>query len=66
VSGVEREGSHVVVTGTGELINAVIIALHAAGVTARDVELDSSNLEDAFVKLTGRHPQDANSEGATS
>jgi ABC-2 type transport system ATP-binding protein len=55
VSRVEREGQHVVVTGTGELVNAVILALHAAGVTARDVQLDSSNLEDAFVKLTGKN-----------
>jgi len=55
---VEREGQHVTVTGTGtgELVNAVILALHTAGVTARDVQLDSSNLEDAFVKLTGNHP----------
>ena len=44
------------VTGTGELVNAVILGLHVAGVTARDVQLDSSNLEDAFVKLTGNHP----------
>jgi ABC-2 type transport system ATP-binding protein len=44
-----------VVTGTGELVNAVILALYAAGVTARDVQLDSSNLEDAFVKLTGKN-----------
>jgi ABC-2 type transport system ATP-binding protein len=55
VSRVEREGQHVVVTGTGELVNAVIFALHAAGVAARDVQLDSSNLEDAFVKLTGKN-----------
>jgi ABC-2 type transport system ATP-binding protein len=55
VSRVEREGQHVVVTGTGELVNAVILALYAAGVTARDVRLDSSNLEDAFVKLTGKN-----------
>jgi len=55
VSRVEREGQHVVVTGTGELVNAVILALHASGVTARDVQLDSSNLEDAFVKLTGKN-----------
>jgi ABC-2 type transport system ATP-binding protein len=61
VSRVEREGQHVVVTGTGELVNAVILALYAAGVTARDVQLDSSNLEDAFVKLTGKNP---NKEGA--
>jgi ABC-2 type transport system ATP-binding protein len=55
VSRVEREGQHVVVTGTGELVNAVLFSLAAVGVTARDVQLDSSNLEDAFVKLTGRH-----------
>src|SRR6201985_3088901 len=53
VTSLERAGQHVVVTGTGELVNAVILTLHAAGVTARDVQLDSSNLEDAFVKLTG-------------
>ena len=56
VTRIEREGPHVIVTGTGELVNAVILALHTAGVTARDVQLDSSNLEDAFVKLTGNHP----------
>jgi ABC-2 type transport system ATP-binding protein len=56
VARVEREGSRVVVTGTGELVNAVILTLAAAGVTARDMQLDSSNLEDAFVRLTGRHP----------
>ena len=61
VSRVDHDGQHVVVTGTGELVNAVILALHAAGVTARDVQLDSSNLEDAFVKLTGKN---LNSEGA--
>jgi ABC-2 type transport system ATP-binding protein len=55
VTGLEHAGQHVVATGTGELVNAVILALHAAGVTARDVQLDSSNLEDAFVKLTGSH-----------
>jgi ABC-2 type transport system ATP-binding protein len=55
VTRVERKGPHVVVTGTGELVNAVILTLAAAGVTAGDVQLDSSNLEDAFVKLTGKH-----------
>ena len=58
---VDHDGQHVVVTGTGELVNAVILALHAAWVTARDVQLDSSNLEDAFVKLTGKN---LHSEGA--
>ncbi len=53
---VRHEGPQVVVTGRGELVNAVILSLAAAGVTARDVELDSSSLEDAFVRLTGRKP----------
>jgi ABC-2 type transport system ATP-binding protein len=57
VARVEREGSRVVVTGTGELANAVILALAASGVTARDVQIDSSNLEDAFVKIIGRHEE---------
>jgi ABC-2 type transport system ATP-binding protein len=52
---VTRSGSHVIVTGTGELVNAVILTLAAAGVTAREVQIGSSTLEDAFVKLTGRH-----------
>jgi ABC-2 type transport system ATP-binding protein len=55
VTGLEREGQHVVVTGTGDLVSAVILALAAAGVTARDVRLDTSTLDDAFVKLTGTH-----------
>jgi ABC-2 type transport system ATP-binding protein len=56
VTRVEREGQHVVVTGTGELVNAVILALSAAGLEARDVQLDASTLEDAFVRLTGTPP----------
>jgi ABC-2 type transport system ATP-binding protein len=63
VSRMEREGADVIVTGTGELVNAVILTLAVAGVTAHDVQLDSSNLEDAFVKLTGRH---LHTEGATA
>jgi len=55
VTRVEHGGPDVIVTGTGELVNAVILTLAVAGVTAHDVQLDSSSLEDAFVKLTGRH-----------
>ena len=55
VDRLEYEGQHVVVTGTGELVNVVILTLATAGVTARDVQLDSSSLEDAFVKLTGKN-----------
>jgi ABC-2 type transport system ATP-binding protein len=55
VSGVEHDGEHVVVAGSGELANAVILALAAAGVTATGLHLDSASLEDAFVQMTGRH-----------
>jgi ABC-2 type transport system ATP-binding protein len=55
VTRVERDGRHVVVTGTGELVNAVVLALHAAGVDAHDVRLDAASLEDAYVRLTGEH-----------
>jgi ABC-2 type transport system ATP-binding protein len=68
VTRVEHQGQHVVVTGSGELVNVVILALAAVGVTARDVQLDSSNLEDAFVRLTGQHPsmEESMEEGASA
>jgi len=55
VSRVDRDGMHVDVTGSGELANVVILTLADAGVTANDMHLDTANLEDAFVALTGRH-----------
>jgi hypothetical protein len=41
----------------------VILALHAAGVDARDVRLDAASLEDAFVRLTEEreHPEEPQS-----
>ncbi len=54
IRGVEHEAGHVIVTGSGELANTVILTLAAAGVTATDVHLYSANLEDAFVAMTGR------------
>jgi ABC-2 type transport system ATP-binding protein len=58
VSGLDRHGSHVVVTGSGQLVNAVISTLAAAGITANDVEMESATLEDAFMWLTGSHLHD--------
>jgi ABC-2 type transport system ATP-binding protein len=58
VTRVEHDGRYVIVTGTGELVNAVVLALHEAGVDARDVRLDEASLEDAFVRLTGEHEHD--------
>ncbi len=53
VTSLDRQGRHVVVSGSGRLVNAVILALAAAGVAADDVELESATLEDAFIALTG-------------
>ena len=55
VTSFERQGHHVLVNGTGDLVNTVILTLATAGVTASDLEVVSGTLEDAFVKLTGRH-----------
>ena len=60
--GVGRQGQHVLVTGTGDLVNAVILALAAAGVTARDVQLGAPDLEDAFVALTGQDLSDMDND----
>ena len=55
VKEVGRNGRHVVVSGSGDLVSAVILALASAGLTAGDVRVESATLEDAFVRLTGRH-----------
>src|SRR5580698_1723899 len=59
VTAIQHDGHHIVVTGHGELATAVIVAMHAAGVEANDVRIDASTLEDAFVRLTGRHLHEA-------
>lgn len=53
VKSLDRQGRHVVVSGSGRLVNAVILTLARAGVTADGVELESATLEDAFIRLTG-------------
>lgn len=50
----EHQGERIVVYGSGELVNAVILTLAREGVTAEDVELETPSLDDAFVELTGR------------
>jgi ABC-2 type transport system ATP-binding protein len=55
VTSLARRGHHVLVNGAGDLANTVILTLATVGVTASDLEVASGTLEDAFVKLTGRH-----------
>lgn len=54
VASVESAGGVVVVTGTGELLLAVSRELDRHRVTATDLHLEQTTLEDAFVSLTGR------------
>ena len=54
VDHLERRGDGVVVSGTGDLLGAVISALAKAGVEAKDVQLESATLEDAPPRLARR------------
>jgi len=57
VDRVEHEGPRMAVSGTGDLFNAVVRALTAAGVEALEVQLDSATLEDAFLRLVQPSPK---------
>jgi ABC-2 type transport system ATP-binding protein len=52
VSAVERHGPDVLVTGSGDLLTAVVLALHRAGIRTDDVQTETASLEDAFLALT--------------
>ncbi|TCO62572.1 ABC transporter ATP-binding protein [Actinocrispum wychmicini] len=54
VTGVTHTASQVVVSGTGNLLQVVSAALAGRNVIAMDLRVEQTNLEDAFVALTGR------------
>ncbi|ONI81352.1 multidrug ABC transporter ATP-binding protein [Actinosynnema sp. ALI-1.44] len=54
VSEVAQQGSHVVVTGRGDLLYAVTAVLARNHVVAADLRVEQANLDDAFVALTGK------------
>jgi ABC-2 type transport system ATP-binding protein len=56
VTQIEHEGQRIRVTGTGDLVSRVLRALQAAGVEARDMQVESATLDDAYVRLT-HHPR---------
>jgi ABC-2 type transport system ATP-binding protein len=58
VTGVTRHGDQVVVTGTGNLVQAVAAVLARNRIVAEQLRVDQSSLDDAFVALTGRKLQD--------
>ncbi|MEU4423562.1 ABC transporter ATP-binding protein [Actinoplanes sp. NPDC024001] len=59
VTTVERAGHQLVVTGTGNVLLAVTTVLARNQVTAGDLRVDQTTLDDAFVALTGRRLLDA-------
>ncbi|MBE3001788.1 ABC transporter ATP-binding protein [Nocardiopsis sp. HNM0947] len=58
VFGVDRAEDRVTVTGTGDLLSAVVTELSRHGVSASDLRIDQPSLDDAFVALTGRSIDD--------
>ncbi len=54
VTSVERAGHQLVVTGTGNVLLAVTSVLARHQVTAGDLRVEQTTLDDAFVALTGR------------
>jgi ABC-2 type transport system ATP-binding protein len=51
---VTRRGSWVLVTGTGDLLQAVTAVLARNHIVAADLRAEQASLDDAFVALTGR------------
>ncbi|TMC01480.1 MAG: ABC transporter ATP-binding protein [Chloroflexi bacterium] len=54
VRAVTRNGSQVVVTGTGNLLHAVTSVLARNQIVAAELRMDQASLDDAYVALTGR------------
>jgi ABC-2 type transport system ATP-binding protein len=50
---VRRVGAQVEVTGSGNLLNAVVSALARNQIVAAELRVEQANLDDAFVALTG-------------
>lgn len=57
VTGLERRGEQVVVSGRGNLLHAVTSVLARNQIVALDLRVDQASLDDAFVSLTGRKPE---------
>jgi ABC-2 type transport system ATP-binding protein len=64
VSAVEHHGPDIVVYGSGDLMTAVVLALHGAGLRAEDIRTERASLEDAFLALTDETTH-ADTNGAT-
>jgi ABC-2 type transport system ATP-binding protein len=54
VTSVQHSGPQLVVTGTGNLLHAVTSVLARNQIVAHDLRVEQASLDDAFVRLTGR------------
>ncbi|MFG1922652.1 ABC transporter ATP-binding protein [Cryptosporangium sp. NPDC048952] len=57
VSSVEEAGGQLVVTGTGDLLSAVTTVLARRQITAAELRVEQTTLDDAFVALTGHRAE---------
>jgi ABC-2 type transport system ATP-binding protein len=62
VTHVIHRGDVVVVTGNDNALNAVTSVLARNQIVAHQLRVDQASLEDAFLALTGRHPEHSDSE----
>ena len=62
VVSVEHTGSQVVITGTGNVVHAVTSLLAQRRVIAEELRIEQSNLEDAYLALTGNSADSAVTE----
>jgi len=68
VTSIQHKGDALVVTGTGNALNAVISVLARNQIVAEQLRVDQATLEDAFLAFTGKHPDaddDQDDEGKT-
>ena len=65
VTSIIRRGDVVVVTGTGNVLNAVISVLARNQIVAQQLRVEQANLEDAFLELTSGHAADRPADRVT-
>jgi ABC-2 type transport system ATP-binding protein len=62
VRSVSRSGALVVVTGTGNLLNAVVSVLARHQIVAADLRVEQATLDDAYLALTGHADASADTD----
>jgi ABC-2 type transport system ATP-binding protein len=62
VTTINRRGSDVVISGTGNVVQAVTAHLADSGVVAEGLRVEQTSLEDAYLELTSGDADTAESE----